>query len=234
MKGIIYIRTEFEVNFMSRVGSRVSEARKAKGMTQKALGKKLGVSESYINEVETGKKIASENLITRIQKVLDVDFNEEIPDTVMDAPVENIKERPVQPKNVSKQWEDAFSSLMKKIPVYDMNMKEIQDYKYLPVIEKKVEGHNPDKLMFVKVNDDTMRGFRICRNDVVMVVQNSEVVNNSMALIEEDGKKCIRQIRRLDSNKVLILSHSNELRTETRDVKSLNIIGRCLRVEIEL
>ena len=37
---------------MSRVGEKIKEARLKAGMTQKALGKKLGVAEKFINEEE--------------------------------------------------------------------------------------------------------------------------------------------------------------------------------------
>ena len=37
---------------MSRVGERIKEAREKSGMTQKALAKKLGVAEKFVNEVE--------------------------------------------------------------------------------------------------------------------------------------------------------------------------------------
>lgn len=40
---------------MSRVGEKIKEARLKSGLTQKALAKKLGVSDKFINEVEIGK-----------------------------------------------------------------------------------------------------------------------------------------------------------------------------------
>jgi phage repressor protein C with HTH and peptisase S24 domain len=79
-----------------------------------------------------------------------------------------------------------------------------------------------------------MRGFRIQKGDKIIVYQNQEAMNNSIVLLEIDGKRYIRQIKRLDSSKILILSHSNDLKTETKDVKSINIIGRCIKLEVEL
>ena len=42
--------------FLSRVGEKLKEAREKSGLTQKALAKKLGVAEKYINEIELGRK----------------------------------------------------------------------------------------------------------------------------------------------------------------------------------
>jgi UDP-N-acetylglucosamine 1-carboxyvinyltransferase len=39
-----------------KVGQQIREARKAKGMTQKELGEKLGVSESVVTNYESGKQ----------------------------------------------------------------------------------------------------------------------------------------------------------------------------------
>jgi transcriptional regulator with XRE-family HTH domain len=217
---------------MSRVGTGIHNARLQKGMSQKDLAKKLGVSESFLADVETGRKIVKEDLIARAEKLLGVDLNEA--DLVQtDEPVENIKET-APSKTINKQWEDAFSHVLKKLPVMDTKMQEIYDYKYLPVIDKKIEGYNPDKVVYIQVPDDSLRGFRMHKGDSVMLFLNSEMISNSISLIEIDGKRCIRQIKRLDSTKVLILSHYTDLKTETRDIKSVEIVGKCVRLEINL
>lgn len=54
---------------MSRVGEKIKEARLKSGMTQKALAKKLGVAEKYINEVEMGRKVVQESFIDRAAKI---------------------------------------------------------------------------------------------------------------------------------------------------------------------
>jgi transcriptional regulator with XRE-family HTH domain len=217
---------------MSRVGKRIQDARMRTGVSAKQLAKKLGVSESFINEVESGKKIINEDLIKRVEKTLDINLDEEI-FTEVTEPVENLKEVESL-KVVNKQMEDAFSHILKKIPVCDLYFKEIFDYKYLPILDKRVEGFNGDKIIYIKAPDDSMRGFRIQKGDRLIVYQNQEAINNSIVLLELDGKRYIRQIKRLDSNKILIISHSNDLKTETKDVKSINIIGRCIKLEVEL
>ena len=53
---------------MSRVGENIKNTRNSVGMSQKQLAKKLGVAESFINEVETGRKVANQSLIDRVVK----------------------------------------------------------------------------------------------------------------------------------------------------------------------
>ena len=57
---------------MSRLGDTIRAARVKAGMTPKALGKKCGVAESFINDVERGTKIVSDDQAQRILKVLGV------------------------------------------------------------------------------------------------------------------------------------------------------------------
>jgi transcriptional regulator with XRE-family HTH domain len=216
---------------MSRVGKQIQTARERAGFSSKDLAKKLGVAENFISDVENGRKIINEDLIKRIEKILGASLSDEALEEITE-PLENIKEVD-STKTVNKQWEEAFSHIIKKIPVCDESFKEIFEYKYIPVMDKKIDGYNAEKITYVKVPDDSMRGFRIQRDDKVMIFLNPEIVNNGILLIEADGKRCLRQIKRLDSNKVLVISQSNELKTETRDVKSFVVIGRCLKLEVE-
>lgn len=216
---------------MNRIGKRIEEARNRSSISVKELAKKLGVSPNYIMDIEMGKKIISEDMIKRIEKLLNVSLNEELYDEVAE-PVENIKEYENLP--VNKEIEEAFSNILKKVPVCDVNFKEIYEYKMLPIIDKKIEGYNAEKIVFIKAPDDSMRGFRILKGDRIMLFKTSEIENNSICLIEIDKKRVIRQLKRLDANKVLIISHGNDLKTETFDVKSFTIIGKCLKLEIDL
>lgn len=217
---------------MSAVGKKIQNARNASGISVKQLAKKLGVSVGFLEDIESGRKILNEELIKKAEKIMNINLDEDVFDNA-DGPVENLKETSVS-KNVNKQWEDAFSHILKKIPVCDINFREIYEYRYLPIIDKKVDGYNPEKIKYIKAPDDSMRGFRIYKDDNLMLYENSEILNNSIELVEINGKRCIRQLKRLDANKVLIISHSNELKTETHDVKSFTVIGRCLKLEIEM
>lgn len=52
-----------------RVSERLKEMRKSKGLTQKELADKAGVSESYICQIENGKMV-SLNKLDRLAEVL--------------------------------------------------------------------------------------------------------------------------------------------------------------------
>ena len=51
-----------------RVSERLKEMRKSKGLTQKELADKAGVSESYICQIENGKMVS----LTKLDKLAEV------------------------------------------------------------------------------------------------------------------------------------------------------------------
>lgn len=53
---------------MSRVGEKIKEISEKKGITKKALAKKLGVSENFLTEVETGRRVIPEDLLKELQR----------------------------------------------------------------------------------------------------------------------------------------------------------------------
>ncbi|GAB3753184.1 helix-turn-helix domain-containing protein [Spirosoma pomorum] len=58
-----------------RVGEQIREARKAKGLTQKEVGEKMGVTESTYNRYETGEANLSLMTIQKIADALDATFD---------------------------------------------------------------------------------------------------------------------------------------------------------------
>lgn len=223
---------------MSRIGEKIKQARKYKGMSQKQLAKKLGVSESFINDVEIGKRIANQNIIDRLSKVLGKEMN----DITMSFEEEvykrddSEKKYSVSPvkKEINKVWSDAFSDILKNVPVYNYNLNEPLEFKKLPVVNNKIEGYAKDKVMYLKIKDDDMIGFRIQKDDLALGHLTQNIDNNGIFLLEYKGIRAIRQIKKLDNNKVLLVSNRGSLRTETLETRNLNVLVKLDKLEIIL
>lgn len=225
---------------MSRVGSKIKEARLSLKMTEKQLAKKLGVSESFIKEVESGRKVVSESVMDKISKVLGKDLNDitmsfeaQVFEETLNEK-ENKKENKKNIEAVNDIWNDAFSSVLKTIPIYGYDMNKALGMRQMPIINNKIEGYSKDKVLFLQIEEDDMIGFRISKGDIAFGHITHEVENNAICLIEHGDKRCIRQIKRLDSSKLLLISNSNTLRTETAGVKDIKVLVRLDRVEIKL
>lgn len=229
---------------MSRVGEKIKEARTKAGLTQKALGKKLGVSDKFINEVEMGRRVAQEGFIERAAKILNTDLNDISMVVTDEALMEERKITEVAKKEkkinakilgeTSPVWTDAFSSVMKKVIIYDYSLKKELGSKELPIYSNKVEGYPADKVLYIKVEDNSMSGFRMMKDDIVFGHLFKEVSNNGMFLIEYDNKRVIRQIKSLGGQKLLLIGNDGSAKTETIQVKEAKIIAKLERLEIQL
>ncbi|KPU43650.1 anaerobic benzoate catabolism transcriptional regulator [Oxobacter pfennigii] len=226
---------------MSRIGESVKQARTKKGMTVKQLAKQCGVSETYITDIESGKKVVSDALLKKLTGILGAgideplywDESEDRVDTA--APAAAIREKSIPEKKViAPEWQSAFLNIIKDVPVYDIEMKTVVSFKHLPIIDKKVEGYNPEKLVYIVMGDNSLSGFRIKKGDWLMTLLNQEAPTSGIYYIENEGKKAVRMLKKLDGEKVLLLSNQGELKTQTKHIKEIKILGRCLKAEIDL
>ncbi|SET17224.1 Helix-turn-helix domain-containing protein [Natronincola peptidivorans] len=228
---------------MSRIGKRVQEERIKKGMTPKQLGKKCGVAESFILDVESGKRIMNEKLFAQISKVLGGNLQESM---ILETAVEDKKPMEKQLKPAVKtdsvkrsqveplaQWGEALSNIIKRIPIYDMQMIGIKDYKSFPIIDKKVEGFHPDKLVYVELSDDTMAQYRMKKGDRCLIYINHEFTNGSFHLLEYDNKKCLRRVKKIEGTKIQLVEGTREDKAVIKDLKEVKVIGKLIRVEID-
>ena len=216
---------------MSRVGERIKEAREKSGMTQKALAKKLGVAEKFVNEVETGRKIINESLISKVSKVLNTDLNDinmVVTDEELQKELKAEKQvRQTKPAEVNEVWNQAFGSVLKNVPIYDYSLAQVKGYKQLATASNKIDGHTANKVFYLKIENNDMTGYRIQENDLALCYSIKEIENNSICLVEFNGKRVIRQIKKLDNVKALLISNNGSMRTETANIKEVKSkIGR--------
>ncbi|MDK0785202.1 XRE family transcriptional regulator [Clostridium perfringens] len=223
---------------MSRVGERIKEAREKSGMTQKALAKKLGVAEKFVNEVETGRKIINESLISKVSKVLNTDLNDinmVVTDEELQKELKAEKQlRQRKPAEVNEVWNQAFGSVLKNVPIYDYSLAQVKGYKQLATASNKIDGHTANKVFYLKIENNDMTGYRIQENDLALCYSIKEIENNSICLVEFNGKRVIRQIKKLDNVKALLISNNGSMRTETANIKEVKAIAKLYRIEFDL
>lgn len=223
---------------MSRVGEKIKMAREKSGMPAKVLAKKLGVAEKFINEVEMGRKVAPESFIDRAAKVLNVDLNDismVVTDEALMEEKKTLKEIPKRKMEASSEvWTDAFSSVLKSVPIYDYSLSKSNGFKEMPVHSNKIEGYPQDKVCYLQIEDDEMSGFRIMKGDLAFAHTVKEVSNNGIFLLDYKDKRKVRQVKTLGNSKILLVSNSGSLITETMEIKEVNVIAKLERIEIKL
>ncbi|GAE90600.1 helix-turn-helix domain-containing protein [Acetivibrio straminisolvens] len=220
---------------MSRLGSEIGRLRKELGITQKQLAKLVGVSEGFIIDVESGRRILNEDLVKKFSRALrgevgklelyEVEQNKPEPD----GNVVKVVEKPIQDI-----WNDALSGILMPVPVYRYKMDKAINTKQLPIIHNKVEGFPKDKVFYLMIEDNDMSGFRIIKDDLALVYNTHDIDKDGIYFVDYKGKRTVRQIKDIGNGKLLLVSNSGRLVTDTIYRKDLNVLGRLIRLEIPL
>ena len=66
-------------------------------------------------------------------------------------------------------WLDALGGVVKRVPVIGEDNVVI-DHVLTPVIGGKIEGGHPEKVLYYRCPDDSLRGFRIYAGDLLLTV----------------------------------------------------------------
>lgn len=222
---------------MNRLAAKIKETREKTGLTEKQLAKKCGLSANYIIQIESGKKIINESIADKILKALGV--KEEL------VKEEKPKEEPKKAKAIpqvqeeiiveaNQSWSSALAGVIKKYPIYELHTNKIVDYKQLPIIGKKVEGHKPDKLMFIKCSDDEMDYFRIKKGDVVTLLKTTDIQNYGLYMLDIKGKKMIRQAIKEAGSNVKLQKSSNDADLIKVKMGDTKVIGMVIKNEFTI
>ena len=242
---------------MSRLGDLLRTERLRRKMTYKQIAKLSGVSEGYLKEVEEGKRIIADDQARRILKKMGLNEQNEPGFTLDDIaatvdlatvkPAAEAAPKPARPaeyapaysdapedKNVTGSvWLDALTSVLKRVPVMNAVMKEV-DHRLLPILDGRIEGATPDKVFYYAVPDDSMRGFRILKDDLCLIVPAGSPVDGAVMLVAVGAHRFLRKVKKLDALNVLLQSYDREYAAEPCAVPDATFLGRVVRVEFTL
>lgn len=221
---------------MNRLAIKIKEARVKAGLTEKQLAKKCGLSINYIIQIESGKKIINESIADKILNSLGAkeEFIKEEKPT--EKPKAKVKSQPQEEIIVepNQSWSSALAGVIKKYPIYEQNTNKVVGFKELPIIGKKVEGHKPDKLMFVKCSNDEMDYFRIKKDDVVTILKTADIQNYGVYMLEVKGKKMIRQAVKEANSSVKLQKSTNDTNSVKVKMTDIKVVGTIIKNEFSI
>ncbi len=241
---------------MSRLGDLIRTERVRQKLTPKQVAKKCGVSESYLMAVEAGTRIIADDQARRILKAIGLKQQTEAEFTLDDiaATVDLVQVQPKMAAAAAKKperkeaevvatsleegvagsvWLDALASVLKRVPVMNAVMKPVS-YRLVPVENGRIEGANPEKVFFYLAPDDSMRGFRIHKGDIVLTVPANSPVDGAIMLLNHNEHRYLRKIKVLDDHTVLLQHYDREYEADTVAISDIGFISRCVRVTFEL
>ncbi|MBQ8081732.1 MAG: helix-turn-helix transcriptional regulator [Clostridia bacterium] len=241
---------------MSRLGDLIKLERTRQGLSYKQVAKKCGVSDKYLMEVETGKRIIADDQARRILKVMgmqqqtEADFTlDDIAATVdLQSAVPQLS-RAVEEKKLTKKekregdakdegvagsiWLDALAGVLKHVPIVNAAMKEV-GHRLLPITDGKIEGANPDKVYYLTAPDNDLRGFRVMKGDLLLVVPASAPVDGAIMVLDTPFGKILRKTVRMAGFQVMLQKFDASCESEIKNMNEIVVVGRCVRLEADL
>lgn len=237
---------------MSRLGDTIRAARIKCAMTEKQLAKKTGNAESFIKDIESGKRIPSDDQARRLLKALGAANPVSTELEVAAEPEVKLRPRPMpyviqvpenEPKPTEKEmqeknagndaWLDALGGVVKRVPVIDEDGLAI-DHVLFPIIGGKIEGGAPDKVLMFRCPDNSLSGFRVFAGDMLLVVPDKTPVDDAFMLVHIKGKRMVRKIKKLDGSKIMLQSYDREFASTTVMWAEIQILGRCVKLQRSL
>ena len=225
---------------MSRVGDNIKKVRETAGMSSKTLAKKMGVSESFLLDVEQGRKVVNEAMIQRFTTILGRNVSELGLDSFESAvfkeereeerkarvKVETVRpvEKTTQPAVKNELWDQAFGSNLKNIPIYTPEFGQPAGQKLYPVEAGKVNGIPAEKAVLVRQINNELTGYGIYRNSLLLGSPVKTLTQDGIYLITVRGQNLIRKVKLLGNSNVLLRRCEVQEFTETiasKDVKPL-------------
>ncbi len=242
---------------MSRLGDLIRLERTRQGLTHKQVARKCGVSDKYLMEVEAGTRIIADDQARRILKAMGMtqqtesDFTlDDIAATVdLQSAVPQLT-RAVEPKKPAKAekpqpeaesgpgvagpiWLDALSGVLNHVPVYNAVMKEV-GHRLLPITNGKIEGAAPDKVFYFMAPDNDLRGFRVQRGDLLLVVPAQAAVDGAIMLLQTPQGRILRKVKRYNDYQAMLQKYDDAFESELKNYNELTFVGRCVRLEADL
>ena len=227
---------------MSRLGDTIRNARLKAKLTEKALGKKCGLAESFIRDVESGRRIVSDDQAQRILKVLgmaspvstELEVAAEPPVKLRPKPRAYVLPVEEQAENARKAaeessdaWLDALGGVVKRVPVMSPDGLVI-DHVLTPIVNGRIEGGAPDKVLYYRCPDDMLRGFRVHAGDLLLVVPAAKVEDGQLMLVDYRGERMVRKLLKLDGGRVQMQAFDHEFSAAVGTVADVKVLGRCV------
>ena len=242
---------------MSRLGDLIRLERTRQGLTHKQVARKCGVSDKYLMEVEAGTRIIADDQARRILKsmgmtqqteadfTLDdiaatVDLQSAVPQLTRAAEAAKAA-KAEKPEAVAESdpgvsgsiWLDALSGVLKHVPVYNAVMKEV-GHRLLPITNGKIEGASPDKVYYFMAPDNGLRGFRVQRGDLLLVVPAQAAVDGAIMLLQTPQGRVLRKVKRVNDYQAMLQKYDEAFESEIKNFNELTFVGRCVRLEADL
>ena len=94
----------------------------------------------------------------------------------------------------------------------------------------QIEGGAPDKVLYYRMADDSLRGFRVHAGDMLLTVPDNRAVDGALMLIEYKGRRLVRKTLKMDGMRLQMQAFDREFESVIAPAPEVKILGRCVRL----
>ena len=100
-----------------------------------------------------------------------------------------------------------------------------------PIIGGKIEGGAPDKVLYYRVPDDSLRGFRVHAGDLLLTVPESRAQEGALMLVEYKGQRMGRKLLKMDGMRIQMQAFDREFEAVVAPAPEVRVLGRCVKLQ---
>ena len=149
-------------------------------------------------------------------------------DDLLLLPVDGLDEVAVEIMHIGGRL-DALGGVVKRVPVMDPKGLVI-DHVLTPIIGGKIEGGAPDKVLYYRVPDDSLRGFRVHAGDLLLTVPESRAQDGALMLVEYKGQRMVRKLLKMDGMRIQMQAFDREFEAVIAPAPEVRVLGRCVKL----
>ena len=82
--------------------------------------------------------------------------------------------------------------------------------------------------------DNELRGFRVQRGDLLLVVPAQAAVDGAIMLIQTPQGRLLRKVKRVNDYQAMLQKYNESCESEIKNYNEITFVGRCVRLEADL
>jgi len=215
---------------MPDIGSKIRQVREEKGLSRKAFGELVGISEPKVQAIEIGKQRVDHETLALVTRSLGIDANWLLSEN--DENQGKVSHTPTPPPN------DPSGEFV-AIPRFDVEASagfgslveaEVGSGYYAynrAFLERR--GLNEDHLSVISVSGDSMEPELSDRDLILIATDQKEPRNGFMFAVYYDGQLFVKRVQRLPGNRLHLISANERyppIIVDLETTSDVRLVGR--------
>lgn len=210
-------------------GDKLKKLRTQYGMTQKELGKKLGVGKSAICNYESGYSMPDTEKIIAISELFHVSV-----DYLLGVDTASPKDTYY---SGSLKQDSAGYQTIARVPVLDEILGELPKYPAQKAVDYIVIPASPDnakEYFGLRVNDNSMNQARIAKGDTILVRKQQKVESGDIVVALAGSKRAVIRKVLIEGSTITLIPQSDDSTYQPQvfdlDQDPVKILGKVINV----